>query len=107
MIDLFGMKGLSRWKIDISDYIKNIFGDVVKKAYVLCMDDSTIEDVKQDSFYLCENMDGLLDNKRIEFDNIDLLLVLSNGKTVELWNADNSLTIEKPNNGNLLSDDII
>jgi len=85
---------LSRWKIDITKPFKRFFGDTIKKAYALCFEDTPIEDVKQDAFYLYETIANTIEVKTIEFDKIDLLLTLSNDKTVEIWNADNSLTIE-------------
>ena len=85
---------LSRWKIDITDYIKKFFGETIKKAYVLCMEDSSIENAKQDAFYLYETIESTIEDKLIEFDTIDLLITLPNGRTIEIWNADNSLTIE-------------
>ena len=99
-------KELERWTIDITDYAKEIFGDIVTEGIIVCNHLSDRCDAEIDATLFFDEANKYLSEKRLElaFNDIDItdfLFTFVNGKKVEMYLSNEGTFVKEFNPADL------
>ena len=93
---------LERWTIDITDYAKEIFGDIATEGIIICNHLSDRCDAEIDATLFFDEANNYLSEKRLElaFNDIgvtDFLFTFVNGKRVEMYLSNEGTCVKEFN----------
>ena len=86
-------EGIYEWGIDVTDYAKKFFGDIIESAEFICMGGYTEERAYDEVDEIIEEIKVIYDKcGRLDFPSVDcggeLIIKFTNGKVVKFWSGE-------------------
>lgn len=78
-----------QWWIDVTDLVKEILGDIVKKAELSAFYDYPEDEViEATNLFIIKQKEHIKDGLGITFDGENMRITFINGKQMEIWNSE-------------------